>query len=91
MRGSTADMKKLIAATLFVLACGGKSAPTTTATPSGGDTTDTTAAGGDTTAPSTGGKPEIGTWGFDTKGMNTKVAPGASFYEYANGTWLATT
>ncbi|MGE3763398.1 MAG: M13 family metallopeptidase [Kofleriaceae bacterium] len=84
-------MKKLIAATLFVLACGGKSAPTTTATPSGGDTTDPAPAGGDTTQPSTGGKAEIGAWGFDTKGMNTKVAPGASFYEYANGTWLATT
>ncbi len=36
-------------------------------------------------------KAEIGTWGFDAKGMNTKVTPGASFYEYANGTWLATT
>ncbi|MGE0871027.1 MAG: M13 family metallopeptidase [Kofleriaceae bacterium] len=40
---------------------------------------------------STASKPEIGTWGFDTAGMNTKVTPGHSFYEYANGTWLKNT
>ncbi len=79
-------MKKLIAATLFFLACGPKAPPTTTTT--GGETTTENPTGG---SPSTGGKAEIGAWGFDTSGMNTKVAPGASFYEYANGTWLATT
>ncbi|MBL0219341.1 MAG: M13 family metallopeptidase [Myxococcales bacterium] len=42
-------------------------------------------------APSTKGKPEIGAWGFDSKGMNTKATPGASFYQYANGGWLAST
>jgi putative endopeptidase len=42
-------------------------------------------------APAKAAAPEIGTWGFDLKGMNTKVLPGTSFYEYANGTWLATT
>jgi putative endopeptidase len=36
-------------------------------------------------------KPEIGNWGFDAAGMDTSVAPGASFYRYANGKWLATT
>jgi predicted metalloendopeptidase len=36
-------------------------------------------------------KPEIGTWGFDTAGMDTSVAPGASFYQYANGKWLKST
>jgi putative endopeptidase len=36
-------------------------------------------------------RPEIGAWGFDATGMNTSVAPGASFYQYANGTWLKTT
>src|SRR6188474_651714 len=41
-------------------------------------------------APS-GPKPEIGAWGFDLAGMNTKVAPGRSFYQYANGAWLAAT
>src|ERR1043166_1853768 len=37
------------------------------------------------------GKPEIGTWGFDSAGMDTSVAPGQSFYQYANGNWLKTT
>jgi putative endopeptidase len=36
-------------------------------------------------------RPEIGAWGFDTAGMNPAVAPGASFYQYANGTWLKNT
>ncbi|MDB4955013.1 MAG: family peptidase [Myxococcales bacterium] len=36
-------------------------------------------------------KPEIGAWGFDRNGMDPKTAPGASFYNYANGSWLKTT
>lgn len=32
---------------------------------------------------------EIAPWGFDLTGMNTRVDPGASFNEYANGSWLA--
>ena len=32
-------------------------------------------------------KPQIGTFGFDTAGMDTTVAPGDNFYEFANGTW----
>ena len=28
-------------------------------------------------------------WGFDTKGMDTKVRPQNDFYRYANGGWLA--
>jgi putative endopeptidase len=46
-----------------------------------------------TTTPANAGphKPEIGTWGFDTAGMDTSVAPGASFYQYANGKWLTST
>jgi putative endopeptidase len=36
-------------------------------------------------------KPEIGTWGFDLAGMDRSVTPGASFYRYANGTWLKNT
>lgn len=35
--------------------------------------------------------PELGTWGFDQKGMDTSVSPGDSFYQHANGTWLKTT
>jgi putative endopeptidase len=36
-------------------------------------------------------KPELGTWGFDTAGMNTSVKPGDSFYQYASGTWAKNT
>src|SRR3954463_12091976 len=36
-------------------------------------------------------KPEIGTWGFDTAGMDPSVPPGASFYRYADGRWLTST
>lgn len=32
--------------------------------------------------------PEIGPWGFDLSGMDERVRPGDSFYEYANGRWL---
>jgi putative endopeptidase len=35
--------------------------------------------------------PEIGAWGFDIAGMDPQVAPGADFYRYANGRWLAST
>ena len=39
----------------------------------------------------TASKPEIGSFGFDTSGMDTKVLPGDNFYEYANGTWAKNT
>jgi putative endopeptidase len=89
-------MKKLLATTLFVMACGSSPAPSSTTPPSttGGDV----APMGDNSqpqvtppAPQPGGKAKIGTWGFDLAGMNTKVAPGDNFYDYANGTWAATT
>ena len=35
--------------------------------------------------------PAIGTWGFDTAGMNKTVSPGQSFFRYANGVWLTST
>jgi putative endopeptidase len=31
--------------------------------------------------------PQIGTYGFDTAGMDTTVLPGNDFYDHANGTW----
>src|SRR5205085_9749678 len=34
---------------------------------------------------------ELGTFGFDTSGMDRAVAPGDNFYEYANGTWAKRT
>ena len=36
-------------------------------------------------------KPELGTFGFDTTGMDTSVAPGDNFYQNANGTWAKNT
>ncbi len=34
---------------------------------------------------------ELGTYGFDTAGMDTSVLPGNNFYEHANGTWANNT
>jgi putative endopeptidase len=36
-------------------------------------------------------KPQYGTFGFDTVGMNTAVAAGDDFFEYANGSWAKNT
>jgi putative endopeptidase len=36
-------------------------------------------------------RPEIGDWGFDLAGMDRTVRPGAAFYHYASGRWLAST
>lgn len=35
--------------------------------------------------------PQIGTYGFDTAGMDKSVRPGDNFYQYANGTWARAT
>lgn len=42
-------------------------------------------------APVTVPQPVLGTFGFDTTGMNTAVKPGDDFYEYANGAWAKRT
>ncbi|HEY6047744.1 MAG TPA: M13 family peptidase, partial [Sphingomicrobium sp.] len=36
-------------------------------------------------------RPQYGTFGFDSTGMDTTVVPGNNFYQYANGTWAKTT
>ena len=36
-------------------------------------------------------KPDLGTWGFDTQGMDPSVKPGDSFFDFANGNWARTT
>ena len=36
-------------------------------------------------------KPALGTFGFDTAGMDKSVAPGDEFYDYANGGWMKST
>ncbi|SEM61746.1 putative endopeptidase [Sphingomonas gellani] len=35
--------------------------------------------------------PQIGTFGFDTAGMDRSVAPGDDFYDFAGGTWAKNT
>jgi putative endopeptidase len=35
--------------------------------------------------------PQIGPWGFDVSGVNSKAKPGDSFFDYANGAWDART
>ena len=35
--------------------------------------------------------PQLGTFGFDTEGMDTSVSPADDFYLYANGKWAAKT
>ncbi len=37
------------------------------------------------------GKAQLGTYGFDTAGMDKSVAPGDDFYAYANGAWAKKT
>ncbi|MBA3541356.1 MAG: M13 family metallopeptidase [Deltaproteobacteria bacterium] len=92
---------RLFAAALATLTACGSSKPTTAIPPpppNGDDvppvetatpTTPTTPA--TTPVSVTSKKPEIGAWGFDRAGMDPAVAPGASFYQHANGTWLKTT
>ncbi|MBA3941880.1 MAG: peptidase M13 [Sphingopyxis sp.] len=36
-------------------------------------------------------KPELGTFGFDSSGMDKSVQPGDDFYAFANGTWAKNT
>jgi putative endopeptidase len=36
-------------------------------------------------------RPQYGTFGFDTAGMDRSVVPGDNFYQYANGTWAKNT
>lgn len=38
-------------------------------------------------AAETGSKPQLGTFGFDEKGMDKTAAPGDDFYTFANGAW----
>jgi putative endopeptidase len=37
------------------------------------------------------GKPQYGSFGFDTAAMDRSVAPGDNFFAYANGTWVKNT
>ena len=49
------------------------------------------AAPAEVAAPEPAPKPELGTFGFDTAGMERSILPGDNFYQYANGTWAKNT
>src|SRR5687768_3503313 len=36
-------------------------------------------------------KPQLGTRGFDSAGMDRTIKPGDNFFDYANGNWVRTT
>src|SRR3954462_3050745 len=40
---------------------------------------------------SAGGKPQFGTFGVDTAGIDRSIAPGDDFYAYVNSTWAKNT
>jgi putative endopeptidase len=82
---------RLFAATLATLAGCGSSQPAATPTLPTESQTGVEDPGTPMGPASPGRKPEIGAWGFDSAGMDKSVAPGASFYEYANGHWLKAT
>ncbi|APZ97256.1 peptidase M13 [Sphingopyxis sp. QXT-31] len=42
-------------------------------------------------APAKTAQPELGTFGFDSAGMDKSVQPGDDFYAFANGTWAKNT
>jgi putative endopeptidase len=73
----------VLAASTALTACATSSAPPVDTVP----VAEVTAPLPPTDAP----KAEIGTYGFDTSGMDSTVLPGDNFYQYANGTWLKNT
>ncbi|MEA3042173.1 MAG: putative endopeptidase [Sphingomonadales bacterium] len=70
-------MRKLIIALAAATALSGCAA----------QTADTAAA----SPPAASARPQYGSFGFDLAGMDRNVAPGESFYRYANGNWDRTT
>ncbi|HEY0194539.1 MAG TPA: M13 family metallopeptidase N-terminal domain-containing protein, partial [Kofleriaceae bacterium] len=73
-----------------VIGCGSSSSPSTTM-PAPAPAPDTVAPAPAPAPPSNKPKPEYGTWGFDATGMDKQVAPGQSFFQYADGTWIKRT
>lgn len=45
----------------------------------------------DPAPPAPAANAQLGTYGFDTAGMDSTVLPGDNFYQHANGTWARTT
>jgi putative endopeptidase len=84
---------RMFAVTLATLAGCGSSKPTASPPTTPATASQTVVEPATATAPAAPARPrpEIGAWGFDAVGMDKSVAPGASFYQYANGGWLKTT
>ena len=81
-------MRKLL---LSLIASTALSACATTATEDSADTAVPSGAAAGPVAPASAPGPQIGSFGFDTAGMDRSVAPGDNFYNFANGTWGRTT
>ena len=69
-----------VLATLLLAACGRTSSETASV-----GSTDAP------TAPTERAKPALGSFGLDTAGMDTAVAPGDDFFSYVNGGWVRST
>ena len=82
-------MKPRLFAVFLAMAGCGSNRPA--ATPPLAQPETTTPAPAAAAAPVSAPKAQIGPWGFDLAGMNPTVAPGASFFQYADGRWLAST
>jgi putative endopeptidase len=82
---------RLLALTLATLAGCGSSKPAATTTTPPAPEVSTAEPAPPPAPPPVKPKAEIGAWGFDAAGMDKSVAPGESFFRYANGTWLKTT
>src|ERR671911_1203678 len=75
--------------TMILLAAGTALAGCASRTPPPVEAAPAVAAAVETPAPAP--KAALGTFGFDTAGMNPAVKPGDDFYEFANGTWAKNT
>ena len=75
----------LLAASTALASC----ATTPAAEPMAAPLPEAVAAAPEAAAPAA--KPELGSYGFDATGMDSTVAPGENFYQYANGTWAKNT
>lgn len=76
----------------LLLGCGSRNHPgVVMSPPPEGPTAGAAAPAPTPVAPVAKPRPVIGDWGFDLAGMDRSVVPGADFYRYANGGWLAST
>ena len=80
-------MNRVLAAVLATTALAGCAAQTVEAPPPSVQAETVPAAPEAPPAP----KPQYGAFGFDAAGMDTSVAAGDNFYQYANGTWAKNT